>query len=117
MSVRAATANSIDWRDPAVLALGALFVVNLIPLSSAVRTGAFAELSMSLAVCYALGVAAIGVSRGLLGSDVIGFAFSGGLAAFAAVAFVLAPSSRYAALAAAFGACSVYYCWRLVDAS
>ncbi|WP_440766740.1 hypothetical protein [Natronorubrum sp. DTA7] len=115
MSIRSATANSVDWRGPVVLVLGALFVLTLVPLSNAVRTGAFAELSMSLGVCYAIGVAAVGVSRGLIGSDVIGFAFSGGLTAFATISSAFAPSSRYAIFAAAFGACSLYYCWRLVD--
>lgn len=113
MSIRSTIVRSIDWRDPVVLSLVVLFVVNAMLLSNAVRDGAVADTLMGLAVCSAVGVAIVGVSRGL-DSTILGLAFASGITLFAASAFVIVPTSRSGAVAITFGGCSLYYCWRHV---
>ena len=109
-----ATGTRIDWRDPTVVGLGALLVVNFVLLSSAVRAGSLADVSVSLGVCYALVVAMLALSRGATDRDGCKLAFAGGVALFTGLAFVVSGTTEYAAVTAAFGTCSVYYCWRIL---
>ncbi|WP_126663805.1 hypothetical protein [Haloterrigena salifodinae] len=111
---RSTTATWLDWRDPAVGGLGVLLLVNLVMLSSAVRDGSLADVSISLGVCYAIVVAMIAVSRGLTDRDGQKFAFAGGVALFVGIAFAVSGTAEYAAVSAGLGTCSVYYCFRFV---
>ena len=112
-----ATGTWLDWRDPAVGGLAVLLVANLVLLSSAVRDGALADVSVGLAVCYATAAAMIGVSRDITDRDGYKFAFAGGVALFVGVAFVVSGTTKHAVFTGAFGLCSVYYYWRFLRTS